>query len=581
VNGDHDGFRIDVTLADGEAEVRLALDAEGRLRPAEKAQAATRLGLLVRTDPAPADADPSPARRPERAFALVLAMSLHDGLSWAGRPDHEPGEVGAGPEAAAPEPPEPIPDPAADPDPVGRDSIEMVSHCYSTGYHWGDRVSAFFEVWGGRDFFNLLAMTADDHHFVFHGSRDCPIARAANGLSLMRWAGPYGESDGAGERMPRTLVTDVDDTSVVFGGSPRLERAVEQAHAAEGRIPIRVTFGCEYDIVGDDVQAVCGDLVCRGFRVELLNPPIPRFTDATARSWWKDFLDRTGAAGREKAPRTVNLAGLGWERQRGVREVGDLLGRAGVRVAATFFPGASAASRARIGEACLTVASPWAPVMACLVPLLRERGIEVITPTAPYGEAGTRAWVNEVCAALRLAPPDDAAWRGAVEDLAPDLARLRVAAGDLTVGLVADVGPAGEMCTPRFFFGFDPVRLLLDLGFRVRVIGNKAGGATAEALGLSEDLAARYDSVTVELRDRDPDPGLLRAHGIDLVYCDKAAGAEAKAQGVVPFGISHLEPGLAGAERSVSRLLAMSRQRLYADHGHLLRGADPGDRHGP
>lgn len=575
--GAGDGIRVRLSLTDGDERVALALDETNRPGPGEEPLAATPLGLLLRESPRPGAASLPLARQPERALALVLALSLHGGMRWVGRapgagsPVPVPGPEPVPVPVPAPQP-EPVPEAPApsDPDPAA-DAVEMVNHCFTTAYPWGERTSDFFATWGGRDFFNVVALFGDEACLVFHGNRECPMARSTFGTSIMQGSGPYGDP-GPWSPAIRTVVTDTDDRSVVFGGEARLEAAVRETSELHPGSPIRVTLGCDYAIVGDDAIGVCRGLADCGVPVEVLNPPLPRFTESLARSWWRHYLREARDAAVERDPAAVALAGFGWPHQRGIRELVDLLGEAGVRVATTFCPGRESGFRTRVGEAATVVASPWAPIETVLVPILGDLGFAVESFPAPYGENATRRWVDAVCRSVGRPVPDDVAWAETSRRLAPDLPRLRERAGGVSVGLIADVGSAAEMCSPRFFFGFDPVLLLLDSGFRVTVLGNKADRAAEAYAGLPADLAERLSFVKEDLRAGPGTSESIRRLGLDLVYCDKAEGAAAKAGGAVPFAIRHLEPGLAGAERTAARLVAMSRQRLYRAYPRHFRG---------
>ena len=65
------------------------------------------------------------------------------------------------------------------------------------------------------------------------------------------------------------------------------------------------------------------------------------------------------------------------------------------------------------------------------------------------------------------------------------------------------------------------------------------------------------------LRRKYPQRRLFERHSVDLAYCDVGQGEAAKRAGAAPFTAEALRPGLAGAEGTLRRLLALSRLKLY------------------
>ncbi len=142
----------------------------------------------------------------------------------------------------------------------------------------------------------------------------------------------------------------------------------------------------------------------------------------------------------------------------------------------------------------------------------------------------------------------------------------------MRVALVADWGTVPEMVSPAFFFGLDPVRFLVDLGFQVTLVGPLAGQAAALAADLPGAGAARVEALEV---DRDAPDLIERVRDLapDLVYCDRDDPGGALATGAVPFGVGDLEFGVGGARRSLRRLLARAGWRLPRRMGRGVSGA--------
>ncbi|HEY6098283.1 MAG TPA: hypothetical protein VIW03_02570, partial [Anaeromyxobacter sp.] len=174
--------------------------------------------------------------------------------------------------------------------------------------------------------------------------------------------------------------------------------------------------------------------------------------------------------------------------------------------------------------------------------------------------------------ALGLAPPSPAEWRARVETLAPALESLRDAAHGFRLGLLADFGTAPELCSPAFFFGFDPLACFLDLGFEVHVIAALASSLEARRAAMPAGWRERLHLHDLGA-DADPLPHVRRL-ALNLVYCDAHTSLPVKRQGAHPFSICDLEPGVAGAARGLRRLLCRARSSFYAEFGrHLGAGA--------
>ena len=555
---------------DGRPPAVFVLAPDGSTAPDELPIKATVLGVVARTGSRPDDAG---ADELDAAVALLLALSLHDGMRWGPAPgpaSTDPAHDGrdAHDDRFGPEPPPEVETPRF---PEPRPSEEtLLDHCFRTGHLWFVKPSLFFDTWGDSDFFVLTSLFGEAFPTVFHGNRECQTVKESLAPRISHGASPYSNHVGARAWMVHEMrCTDTDDAAAVFGGTDRLEAVIRGAADDHPGREVRVLSGCDCHVVGDDVHGVCTTLQDSGCAVQCLRSPLPRFTEALGRNWWEVFL-RARDRGVQARPDAVNLVGFDWPGQPVVRELEHLLGRMGVRVAATFFPGCVPGFANRAAEASVTVASPWVPVRTVVVPGLVAEGFRVISPEAPYGEQGTRAWLDAIADALGRPRPSDAEWQSWRRELAPDLDRLRAEASGVAAGIIADRGTVRELEDPSFFFGFRPAHALADLGLQVVLAGRDAAVADADdpaPAGAGRPRRVEHDP------EADPMP-LIAVQRLDLVYCDLDQATHVKREGASPFSISDLEPGLAGAARSVARLVARSRMRLYASHGRFLGGGD-------
>lgn len=539
------GLRLVLSRPDEARDTRrLVIDPEARPREGEVPLAWTPLGLLSREAVAGGEQPVTATGGPEAALALILSLSVPPGIAWASPPVGDP------------------PAPPASPDRPGREDESLIVHSYRTDHEWDDPRSRFFGTWGDRDWFILVALLDRPTPLVFHGNRECQQVRQPLSDRLVHGANPFTPARRSWSWLVReTHFTDTDDRAAVFGGEDRLSALLERLRAACPDREVRVLVGCDAEMVGDDVPRVCRAARQQGHEVECFNPPLPRFTDALDRNWWRVFL-ATRDRGVRGDPRAVNLAGYQWPGHPSLVEVEALLGAVGVRVATRFLPGQDPDIPSSVGAATVTLASPWHPVQDVLVGPLREEGLRVESPALPYGVHATRRWLDAVLALLGMPATADEVWDRAVRDAAPDLDDLRGRASGLRVALVADWGTVPEMVSPAFFYGLDPVRFLVDLGFRVALVGPLASQVTALVADLPGRGAAPVEALDV---DRDAPDLIERVRDLapDLVYCDRADPGGALGTGAVPFGIGDLEFGIGGARRTLRRLLARAGWSLH------------------
>jgi len=532
--------------ASGARGIGWVLDPEGPRDPGEEVLAALPLGFLIRQrDGEEGGRDPQRSAV-ESALAWTLAMSMPPGLRWGSWP--------AAPDSAPRPPPR-------------RQDDSLIIHSYRTDHEWHVPRSRFFGTWGDKDWFILLALLDRPTLNVFHGNRECQQVRQPLSDRFAHGANPFHPSRRHWSWMvSHTRFTDTDDRAAVFGGEDRLQGLLDRLEQEVPGQEVRVLVGCDAEVVGDDVPGLCRMARGEGRNVACFNPPLPRFTDATDRNWWLQFLqDRDRSV--TPVPGTVNLGGFQWPGHPALAETEALLARTGVRVACRMLPGHWPDLRTAVGGAQVTVLSPWFPVQEVLGSALAEEGLPVRTLPLPYGVQPTRSWLAATAEASGREPPTEDLWAEMLRPWAAELEGMRTRTAAVRVALVADWGTAAEMCDASFFFGLDPLAMLTDMGFPVLVMGREASRVVEAAA--REHPGARIEAVEMDPSVEDPE-ARLREVRPDLVYCDREDARVVKTAGAVPFGVGDLEPGLAGAVRTLRRLLARAGLQLYRRYGAWL-----------
>ncbi|MBM4396819.1 MAG: hypothetical protein FJ087_14150 [Deltaproteobacteria bacterium] len=250
-------------------------------------------------------------------------------------------------------------------------------------------------------------------------------------------------------------------------------------------------------------------------------------------------------SGRGDARRLPRRSG---PRRRGDELVHDLR-RLGVRVAATPFPVVSMEDAARLRGAALSVLSPDASWEQVYAGLLDGIGVPSLPAPAPYGFAGTSAFLAAVAAALGLPDVARRAARPRGGRTRERFDRLREQAADHRIGIVCEAARVARVRDPRLHWGVPLAPTLEELGFDVRVAA--AGPANGGAAG------ADRVSTAAELRE------WLRDTRIAAVYTDYAFDARLADAGVAPFGLGVFEMGFAGAVRTQERLLRRCRMGFF------------------
>jgi hypothetical protein len=177
-----------------------------------------------------------------------------------------------------------------------------------------------------------------------------------------------------------------------------------------------------------------------------------------------------------------------------------------------------------------------------------------------------------VCAALGLPAPDGAVrdrWRGYLAEMAAPA--IDALGGEpLHLAFVLDGGTLGEFLSPSFFFGADPLEVGSGEGLALTVAHVPPAGEWRRTDLADVERVRAHGARFVEYAPGTPVDEVLAELAPDMVYCDTGDGAVIKRAGAIPVGIRTFSPGLWGQARTLNRLAAMRRMRLYRRHGHRL-----------
>ena len=359
-----------------------------------------------------------------------------------------------------------------------------------------------------------------------------------------------GPRDGRPER-PASLVTNLRQLDVVHGGAARLEAALRAAaRACPDAGAIQVTGTCVPTVIGDDARAVTRRLGRRlGIPVYYANPAGNEYGDAA-----RAFVERArrAAARRRPRPRSINL--VGFPEGPALDELVALLEAAGVVVRARVFPAFDLRQAGEYLAATAQILYPNADYDEAYAEAFEPLPIRTLRPPAPFGWGGTRRWIEAVATACGADPrrAGDAV-RRAQAPLRRVWREGRAAAAGYRVAFVVDLQEADRLRDPPRMWGVPVVPLLEELGFGIDV--------------LCFDDRGRAPSSFLRFRTPAELERLLREGSFAAVYSEFTFDDRLVRAGKARFALSAFEPGLAGAVRTLERLVEICRwpfPRRYA-----------------
>jgi hypothetical protein len=323
--------------------------------------------------------------------------------------------------------------------------------------------------------------------------------------------------------------TRIGDYQMIAGSNESLRRVLEQAaDRVDEWDAVSVYVSCVPVISGEDFGGAI-----REFTLKTGKPVMIAGTTGTdlKRGFLEVALDALAArpAGAPaRLPGTVNL--VGFPGTRATWELCALLACTGVSVGQQQLPVLDLERLVRFEEAQAQLLFPMVEYERLYKGLFEPLPVPVVRVPPPFGVDGTVRFLE---AALDAAGVDRDEGMGRVsgdlDAVRAELEPLRARAGRHRLGIAVTSAQAEHLVRPERVCGIPLVELLSELGFRV------------EVLRQSED-PARLD--------------WWLGSGLSAVCTDVAHDERLLARGVGQFGLADLEPGLAGAVRTLRRLLS-------------------------
>ena len=199
---------------------------------------------------------------------------------------------------------------------------------------------------GGCALGGTLAVTA----FIRDG---ITVIHAPQGCAHQMFSGFHAMMADAGiARIPKVIVSNIQNREAIFGGEEALAEALDRAEEDSPAL-ISVVTSCVPETIGDDTEGVCA---AHPASERIVYIPASGFLGGSSQAGENTALVRlsTLAEPKEPIPRTAALIGeknLESEVEENYAEVCRLLNRLGIKVILRFCRNIEAAEIARLGEA--------------------------------------------------------------------------------------------------------------------------------------------------------------------------------------------------------------------------------------
>ncbi|MFH1533133.1 MAG: nitrogenase component 1 [Pseudomonadota bacterium] len=426
--------------------------------------------------------------------------------------------------------------------------------------------------------------------FVQHSDQECNHVNPHSVAPIMwlvnypweertRWdraARPEGFTDFT--VVDRMLSTDLTENDVIMGNPGKVRRVLEKGLEVSKKLDKTLFFSntCVPVVTGEDVESEV-----KRARAGCEDCPILYLT-VTPRAMVNVFHDvlvtrRLAAeAGTEpRGPNVINL--VGYPRNRSHDELEGLLNAVGVERNVSLLPDLNFDLVEELPAAALNVFLSNSLWQHLYDQLTFESKLPFISPLPPYGLAGSQAWLAAILDALKLDGDPGAAVDALVAPLRDRWDRLVEEARGYRVALVIRASETYYLTKPTFTWGVPIVAALEEMGFSMDVLLKL--DSREEAARAARDVHGTFthpDRHTIKgfnsmdmlfsRLEEAPSHALLTYHFFDW---------RASQAGMNTFSLQQFEPGVAGAVRTLERLVGICRTPFFRRYArHLKRTPD-------
>lgn len=420
-----------------------------------------------------------------------------------------------------------------------------------------------------RKFFETFAFEGASI-YLMHGDLECLFITPHSGINLPRffnypWALCAEGNFGGG-----SLITDLDDLTVIQGGQQRLEECLRKAIERIGdQGPILVNSTCVPIVIGDDIDGIIAAHQAECAKgIYHVGPRTIQPVDVFMQ-YVEDEKERALKA-NEVTPCSVAL--VGFRDNRATAEIIETLGEAGITVTGCVLPRMSSERMRRALSAEALVFNPSVVHSPLYKRVFGDLDRKKLEPVGPWGFARSRDWFEQVAEAVGVA--------GKMREvLARREARVAEVKRDLAaraqrhaLGFVVVPSSVSRLFDPLSITGLPIVPVVREFGFSVRIA--VYGGAKSQYLKACSALEAALSGLEgVEVIGFESPQELdefLRDPSLAAVFTEFFYDHRLSRRGKGSFSAREFEMGLEGAVRSLRRLVNIAELPFYRAYSRYL-----------
>lgn len=418
--------------------------------------------------------------------------------------------------------------------------------------------------------------------YFVHADYDCsfmPPDITFRGMTFLNYppVHPHSSDTPAMDTHYEHWTSELKDKDVVLGTDHKLKALMEQIKTRVKPDLIMIQWSCVPTIIGDDRDALAD--MCReaGGCPVLTNTIQKRLEEGGNYSPFEELFDQLredprflGTPRDENAVNLVDCPPYFFD-----DELKAVLDEAGVRVNFRIFPTVDLKGvRGYLAARCQVLPDYFKDVPT-VQRSLGELDLQTHYAPAPFGIADTREYV---LTAVRPFGPE--AEEKAFRRLDAELEKLRAKwealsreASKYRVAFVVEADNIPQVLRPEFLTGIPVARIVAEMGFSADFLVHAPGGRLPkEAEELKKQAWFKTPPSVTGFSDREGLRQALEDGTFRSVYSDIFFDRRISRAGKTQFSMRTFEAGLAGAVRSLERMLSLCRFSFYQRYRrHIAR----------
>ncbi|MDF1564791.1 MAG: nitrogenase component 1 [Deltaproteobacteria bacterium] len=376
------------------------------------------------------------------------------------------------------------------------------------------------------------------------------------------------------------VATDLGEQDVILGAPEKLRAVMEQVVKRPNpeKKPLFVANTCVPTVTGEDVESIVKEFRKKtDFPILYLTVTPKSMNDVLVDLLVNTRLKAEASAG-DPDPHSVNL--IGFTEGRALGEVELLLGAVGIRVNTRLLPALEVEILEALPRGALNIVYPNSLWNHLYEQVQRDSRIPSISPPAPFGFEGSRAWLKAVVDALGLQIDFEARWAELCAAHEEGWAQVQERCPGNNLGMVLRGEELQYILDPSQTWGIPVAGMAQEMGFGLEVFLAARNEKAAERLGkqilplLDEAQGSKVVpfSSFAEMRE------VLAASECGALLTNHFFDWRVGEAGKNRFSLQHFEMGLAGAVRTGRRLLQVQGTPFFRKYGRYLHRTTEGIR---